>query len=104
MALDVAHEGGASEEMIGCITLMKREENNRGFWMGIPWQGRGLMTEACEAATDYWFNELRFPVLRLRKRLPTQRHAESRRKPECEWSRSWSGTTFADAFPPSYGR
>lgn len=66
----------ASKEMIGCITLMKREENNRGFWIGIPWQGRGLITEACEAVTDYWFNELRFPVLQAPKAIA---NAASRR-------------------------
>ena len=25
------------------------------------------MTEACEAATDFWFNTLKFPVLRVPK-------------------------------------
>jgi ribosomal-protein-alanine N-acetyltransferase len=42
-------------------------ENNRGFWMGLPWQRRGLMTEAVIAVTDYWFEVLRFPVLRAPK-------------------------------------
>jgi [ribosomal protein S5]-alanine N-acetyltransferase len=42
-------------------------ENNRGFWMGLPWQGRGLMTEAVIAVTDYWFDGLEFPVLRAPK-------------------------------------
>jgi RimJ/RimL family protein N-acetyltransferase len=32
---------------------MKGETNNRGFWMGLPWQGQGLMSEAVEAVTDY---------------------------------------------------
>jgi ribosomal-protein-alanine N-acetyltransferase len=42
-------------------------ENNRGFWMGLPWQGRGLMTEAVIAVTDYWFDVLGFRVLRAPK-------------------------------------
>ena len=33
----------------------------------IRWQRRGLMTEACDIVTDYWFNTLRFPVLRAPK-------------------------------------
>jgi [ribosomal protein S5]-alanine N-acetyltransferase len=53
--------------MIGCITLMNRESNNRGFWLGMPWQGQGLMTEACEIVTDYWFDQLGFEVLRVPK-------------------------------------
>ena len=42
-------------------------ENNRGFWMGLPWQGQGLMTEAVIAVTDFWFEVLGFPVLRVPK-------------------------------------
>jgi ribosomal-protein-alanine N-acetyltransferase len=51
---------------IGCISLMKGEYN-RGFWLGLPWQRQGLMSEAVDAATDYWFNELGFPMLRAPK-------------------------------------
>lgn len=52
---------------IGCISLFRSEVNNRGFWLGLPWQGQGLMTEAANAVTDYWFDELGFPVLRVPK-------------------------------------
>jgi [ribosomal protein S5]-alanine N-acetyltransferase len=55
------------QQVIGSISLMKGENENRGFWLGLPWQGQGLMTEACEAVTDYWFEELKFPVLRAPK-------------------------------------
>ena len=33
----------------------------------MPWQRHGLMSEACEVVTDYWFNTLKFPVLRVPK-------------------------------------
>lgn len=56
-----------SEQMIGFISLIKGETENRGFWMSQPWQGRGLMSEACDAVTDYWFNVLKFPALRVPK-------------------------------------
>jgi RimJ/RimL family protein N-acetyltransferase len=56
-------------QLIGCISLMKQENDNRGFWMGLPWQHRGLMSEAVEAVTDYWFDELGFPVLRAPKAI-----------------------------------
>jgi [ribosomal protein S5]-alanine N-acetyltransferase len=55
------------DQLIGSITLIKGEKINRGFWLGLPWHRQGLMTEACEAATDFWFNSLRFPVLRAPK-------------------------------------
>jgi ribosomal-protein-alanine N-acetyltransferase len=53
--------------MIGLITLRNQENHNRGFWTGLPWQRQGYMTEACEAVTDYWFEVLKFPVLRVPK-------------------------------------
>jgi [ribosomal protein S5]-alanine N-acetyltransferase len=55
------------EQMIGSIALRKEENKNRGFWIGVPWQRQGLMTEACEVVTDYWFNVLGMPVLRVPK-------------------------------------
>ena len=53
--------------LIGAISLLKHTDENRGFWMGLPWQGLGLMTEAVEAVTDFWFGELGFAVLRAPK-------------------------------------
>jgi RimJ/RimL family protein N-acetyltransferase len=57
----------APDRIIGSISLMRTENNNRGFWLGLPWQGQGLMSEASEAVTDYWFETLQFPVLRVPK-------------------------------------
>jgi [ribosomal protein S5]-alanine N-acetyltransferase len=57
-------------DIIGSISLMKKENNNRGFWLALPWHGQGLMTEACEAATDYWFDVLKFPIMRVPKATP----------------------------------
>jgi len=57
----------APEQMIGVINLRKSEQNNRGFWLGLDWQGQGLMSEACLWANDHWFSGLRFPVLRVSK-------------------------------------
>jgi ribosomal-protein-alanine N-acetyltransferase len=56
-------------QIIGSIDLRKKENDNRGFWLGLSWQGQGLMTEACEAITDFWFNALNFPVLRAPKAI-----------------------------------
>jgi ribosomal-protein-alanine N-acetyltransferase len=34
------------EPLIGAISLHGYEGDNRGFWLGLAWRGRGLMTES----------------------------------------------------------
>ena len=55
------------ERLIGKISLHQDEWDNRGYWLGLPWQGQGLMTEAVAAVNDYWFDVLGFKVLRAPK-------------------------------------
>ena len=57
------------DRVIGSIALNDAPGagTNRGFWLGLPWHGRGLMTEAADAVTDYWFDVLKQPVLRVPK-------------------------------------
>jgi|SRR5215470_9168968 len=62
----------APEKMIGFISLNKSSDENRGFWLDPQWQGQGLMSEACDAVTNYWFDELRFPVLRAPKAIANE--------------------------------
>jgi RimJ/RimL family protein N-acetyltransferase len=57
----------APAQLIGHLNLMRGDEDNRGFWLGAAWQGRGLMSEACARANDFWFETLGFPVLRVTK-------------------------------------
>ena len=59
----------APAQIIGSIGLFKGEKDNRGFWIAPGWQRQGLVTEACDAVTDYWFNVLGFPVLRVPKAI-----------------------------------
>jgi [ribosomal protein S5]-alanine N-acetyltransferase len=58
--------------IVGMISLAKSENHNRGFWITPRWQRRGLMTEACDAVTDYWFEVLKFPVLRSPKAVANE--------------------------------
>ncbi len=51
------------DEHIGAISLHRTHWDNRGFWLGLPWQGKGLMTEAVTAVNDYWFDVLGFETL-----------------------------------------
>lgn len=50
---DVGTPVGILEYRIGA-----QERDNRGFWLGKPYQGRGYMTEVVEAFQDYIFFEL----------------------------------------------
>jgi ribosomal-protein-alanine N-acetyltransferase len=87
--------------LIGVISLMKGENENRGFWLGLPWLRQGLMSEACDVVTDYWFDVLKFPVLRAPKAIA---NAGSRRISEkqgmrvvaCEDRESVSGRLPAE--------
>lgn len=53
--------------MIGVINLSLDGGSNRGFWLAQEWQRQGLMTEASQIVTDYWFNVLEQTVLRVPK-------------------------------------
>jgi ribosomal-protein-alanine N-acetyltransferase len=55
--------------LIGVIGLKRTPGDNRGFWLAPEWQGRGLMTEAADAVTDYWFDVLKQPVIRIPKAI-----------------------------------
>jgi [ribosomal protein S5]-alanine N-acetyltransferase len=54
-------------QIIGSIDLRRGNEDNRGFWLGVDWHGKGLMSEACAWVNDYWFDTLRFRVMRVAK-------------------------------------
>jgi RimJ/RimL family protein N-acetyltransferase len=55
------------EQIIGVIDLRRGYEDNRGFWLGVDWQGQGLMSEACAWVNDYWFETLGFWLMRVAK-------------------------------------
>jgi RimJ/RimL family protein N-acetyltransferase len=60
----------APEGLIGNVSLMDEVDNNRGFWLAPQWQGQGLMAEASAAVTEYWFEVLERPVMRVPKAAP----------------------------------
>jgi RimJ/RimL family protein N-acetyltransferase len=57
----------APQQLIGAVGLFRGDFDNRGFWLGLPWQRQGLMLEAVLAVNDYWFDVLNFAVLRAPK-------------------------------------
>lgn len=54
-------------QLIGVISLLVGEKNNRGFWIAPEWRGQGLMSEAVVAVTDFWFETLGRDLLRAPK-------------------------------------
>ena len=92
-------EQAAPEALIGVISLMDDEpDNHRGFWLAPAWQGRGYMSEACEAVTGYWFETLGKPLLRAPKAAP---NAASRRISEKSGMRLLRRGTRLCQRPPS---
>lgn len=55
--------------LIGRIDLAINDDAQRGFWLDPDWQRQGLMSEASEVVTDYWFDVLEQPVLRIFKAI-----------------------------------
>jgi RimJ/RimL family protein N-acetyltransferase len=64
------------DRVIGMIGLLKGTAINRGFRIGSQWQRKGLMSEAVDRVTRYWFQVLGFPVLRAPKAIAN--HASRR--------------------------
>ena len=60
------------ENLIGMVSLLTTEGENRGFWISPEWQRQGLMSEACDAVTEYWFEVLKMPVLRAPKAIANE--------------------------------
>jgi len=57
----------AQDEAIGLISIKPEDgdEEQRGFWLGRAFWGRGLMTEAAERVTEHAFVDLGWPRLWL---------------------------------------
>lgn len=77
------------DELIGVVSLNARQDDNRGFWLAEEFQGQGIMTEASDAATDYWFDILGNPRLCVAKAVS---NVASRRISERQGMRIvWTG-------------
>ncbi len=67
-------------ELIGLVDLWRPgTPENRGFWLGRPFWGQGIMTEAVTAVNDYAFDQLGFDKLifsNAKGNVPSQRIKE----------------------------
>ncbi len=59
-------------QAIGSAGLIRSDEHNRGFWLGVPWHRCGYMPEAAEAIAGCWFDVLGFERLRSYKAVANQ--------------------------------
>jgi [ribosomal protein S5]-alanine N-acetyltransferase len=75
---------GGPSHLIGVISLSTGKDEHRGFWLGLPWQGQGLITEACAVATGFWFDVLGRDSLKVSKAAA---NAASRRVSEKQGAR-----------------
>lgn len=69
----------APDQLVGVVSLRDKPDDNRGFWVDLDWQGRGLASEASAAVTDFWFETLGRTVLRVPKaaaNTPSRRISE----------------------------
>lgn len=57
------------DRLIGVINLRLSADKNRGFWLDPDFHGRGLMREAADAVTGFWFDTLGRDVMRIPKAI-----------------------------------
>lgn len=81
------------DEAIGIVDLRRSGTENRGFWLARRLWGQGLMSEACDAVTDYAFDALGFERLVLCNALGNTRSRRIKEK---------AGATFLHVAPAKF--
>lgn len=77
----VLTEREGDQQAIGVLHYRKELESagNRGFWLAVPYQGKGYMTEAVTALNDFLFFELgvkRYEVCNAKSNIASRRVKE----------------------------
>lgn len=70
----------APQEAVGIVDLRRGEGENRGFWLARHLWGQGLMSEACDAVTNYAFGPLGFSRLILCNAVGNERSRRIKEK------------------------
>lgn len=67
----IVEKAAADDLLVGVIDLFPMNpDDNRGFWLGLPYQGKGYMTEAVAAVNDFAFDVVGLPRLILNNAEP----------------------------------
>lgn len=89
----------APQQVIGSVSLMDQTDNHRGFWLAPAWQGQGYMGEASAAVTEYWFEVLQRPLLRVPKAAPNLASRRLSERSGMRLIRSEEGQFVSGPFP-----
>ncbi len=77
------------DELIGCIELWRPgTPENRGFWLGREYWGKGIMTEAVVPVTDAAFNNFGFETLVFTNALGNTRSRRIKEKTRAQFLRT----------------
>lgn len=75
-------------ELIGVVDLWREgKPENRGFWLGKPFWGKGYMTEAVHPIMDYAFDHLDFEKLVFSNAVQNSRSGRVKEKTGATWVR-----------------
>ncbi len=57
-----------TKELIGTISLnqLTEKDGNLGYWLGVPYWGKGYCSEAVEALVEFGFKKLGLPLIYAR--------------------------------------
>jgi ribosomal-protein-alanine N-acetyltransferase len=94
----------APDQLIGAISLFRSETDNRGFWLGFTWHRQGLMTEACDAVTDYWLKCSNSRCCAFPKPMPMPVLDEYRKSRACASLAGKTVITFLAVYLQKYGK
>lgn len=94
-------------ELAGVIGLHDIDWTNKstsiGYWLGETFQGKGLMTKACEVIIDHCFKELK--LKRIEIRVATENYKSQAiperlgfKKEGCQRSAQWLNDRFVDLY------
>src|ERR1700748_374006 len=73
-------------ELIGTVHLYREgTPENRGFWLGHPFWGKGYMTEAVEPVMNYAFDNLGFEKLIFSNAVGNNRSRRVKEKTGARW-------------------
>lgn len=86
------NERNRPDHLIGVIELSRYarpspSDGHRGFWLALPFQGRGYMTEAAEAVNDFGFRVWEMPEIIACAAVGNAASAKVKEKQGMRWVR-----------------
>lgn len=84
------NEKAQPDHLIGMIELsrfVRPQDGHRGFWLALPFHGRGYMTEAASAVNDFGFREWEMPEIVACAAIGNAGSARVKEKQGMKWVR-----------------